>query len=101
MVRAFGALCSDENCYLHSLWRAEGPIYTSLGQRPRNGDNNAIEGLKARSMQVARQSGGGFAPLSLCSPTYDPFEMYKLQTTRLRAWLRTAGASRLSSSPAR
>jgi hypothetical protein len=24
--------------------RAEGPIYTSLGQRPRNGDNKAIEG---------------------------------------------------------
>ena len=44
MVRTFGAFCSDENCYLHSLWRAEGPIYNSLGQRPRNGDNNAIEG---------------------------------------------------------
>jgi len=44
MKRAFGAFCSDENCYLHSLGRAEGPIYTSLGQRPRNGDNKAIEG---------------------------------------------------------
>jgi len=44
MVRAFGAFGSGENCYFRSLWRAEGPIYTSLGQRPRNGDNNAIEG---------------------------------------------------------
>jgi hypothetical protein len=44
MARAFGALCSDENCFLHNLWMAEGPIYTSLGQCPRNGDNNAIEG---------------------------------------------------------
>ena len=44
MVRAFGAFGPDENCYLHNLLRAEGPIYTSLGQRPRNGDNNATEG---------------------------------------------------------
>ena len=35
MVRAFGAFRSDQNCNLRSLWRAEGPIYTSLGQRPR------------------------------------------------------------------
>ena len=44
IVRTFGALCPDENCYLHNLLRAEGPIYTSLGQRPRNGDNGAIKG---------------------------------------------------------
>jgi len=44
MVRAFGAFCPDENCYLHNLFRAEGPVYNSLGQRPRNGDNNALEG---------------------------------------------------------
>jgi len=67
MVRAFGALRSyfeigtDDWAHrplIHSLrreltidhfHRAEGPIHTSLGQRPRNGDNNAMEGRRPDS----------------------------------------------------
>jgi hypothetical protein len=38
IVRAFGALFdSDGDCDWCRFWRVEGPIHTSLGQRPRRG----------------------------------------------------------------
>jgi hypothetical protein len=45
--------------------RAEGPIHTSLGQRPRLEGIPIIRGLKARPMVDYR---AGFQPLHLCVP---------------------------------
>ncbi len=38
---------------MHYFLRAEGPLNISLGQRPRKGQDKAIRGLKARSIQAA------------------------------------------------
>jgi hypothetical protein len=52
IVRAFGAqfFFSHAYCDQSYFWRAKGPIYTSLGQRPRNSKAQNNYGLKARSI---------------------------------------------------
>jgi hypothetical protein len=56
MVRAFGALFvfpMEIVAISGTHWRAEGPIHTSLGQRPRNRKAQDYQGLKARSICLA------------------------------------------------
>ena len=49
------------------------------GNAPGSDGIGRLRGLRARFILTATQSGGLPAPLSICSPRCDPFEMYELQ----------------------
>ena len=70
----------------HHFQRAGGAFHTSLGQRPRYGKDNALEGWRPDPSPQQDSLDGilrHYRYVLVC----DPCEMYKLQATRVSAWL--------------